>query len=71
MVFSDWRLRKGNLFTNGPRFLRCINNKIVLLEKFVAMEGKENDLKKSARKLTEDIQNMGNYKNLYNEIQVV
>jgi hypothetical protein len=29
-----------------------------------------NALKKIANKLTEDIQNMTNYKNLYNEIQV-
>lgn len=34
------------------------------------MEGKEEDLEKYARKLTEDIQNMGNYKSLYNQIQV-
>ena len=31
---------------------------------------KINELQKTAKKLTEDIQNMSNYKNLYNDIQV-
>ena len=31
---------------------------------------KINELQKTAKKLTEDIQNMSNYKNLYNDVQV-
>lgn len=33
-------------------------------------ESKENFLEKSAEKLTKNVQNMANYRSLYNEIQV-